>query len=376
MASSFQDTQRVGTSPDTPTRIRTVSTPEVDVIIAVHTVTRPIHRAAASALRGNEARVRVNVVAHNIDPDLIAANLGDLLDDERVRLLPFADGIPSPAGPMNHALDQATAPYFALLGSDDEFAPGALDSWLDLARSVDASMVLARIDRLTSGPDPTPPTRRGRITDLDPARDRLSYRSAPLGLVSRKQFPDLRFTEGLFSGEDLEFTAALWFTGSAFAYDRHTPGYVGHEDEGDRVTSAPRLVREDFAFLDAITTSAWFPRLTRSQRTALGVKTLRVHFFDAVLNRLDAPGDFESTRVALLEVLGTLTTVFPGAVAYLARCDRKVIDALRRGPVDTAEVRRLIGARWGGGADALLTRNPLRSLHAQAPFRTLRAMTV
>lgn len=347
---------------------------DIDVIVPVHTATRPIRRAVRSALEGTNASVRVNVVAHNIDPHVIERNLAELAQDPRVRLLPFADGIPSPSGPMNHALDEASAAFFALLGSDDEFAPGALDSWLAMARRTRSDVVLARIDRLDSGFDRTPPTRRGRTEGLDPARDRLAYRCAPLGLVSRRRFGDLRFTPGLHSGEDLEFTAALWFTGATIAYDRMTPGYVGHEDEADRVTFTARNVDEDFKFLQAIRDSDWFPGLSRAERTALGVKTVRLHFYDAVYHRLRAPGGFDSVRSDLLGVLDDIASMFPGSIRLLSRADRKVIDELRRSHSDPEVIEALIAARWSGGIQALLPRNPLLTLHSQAPFRTLRAM--
>ncbi|GAB6857050.1 glycosyltransferase family 2 protein [Microbacterium xylanilyticum] len=352
-----------------------MGTPDVDVIIAVHSATRPIRRAVASVLAGGTASVRAIVVAHNIDEEIIRRNLADLADDERVVLLHLADGIPSPAGPMNHGLDHATADYFSLLGSDDELAPGAIDRWLAIARKQHASTVLARIDRELSGPDPMPPTRRRRTADLDPVKDRLAYRCAPLGLVSRERFGDLRFTPGLHSGEDLEFTARLWFTGEHIAYARAVAGYVVHEDGTDRVTSAARPVAEDFAFLRAIEDSSWFARLGRRARRALGVKNLRLHVFDAILLRLRSPEGLAPHRDALIAVIAQIERMSPGAIALLSRADRAVFDALRAESPDPERIEQLLGSRWAGGVDALLTRNPLRSLQAQAPLRTLRAMT-
>ena len=350
--------------------------PEVDVIIAVHSASRPIHRAVTSALAGTRASVRVIVVAHNIDEAIIRTNLAELADDDRVTLLHLVDGIPSPAGPMNHGLDHATGTHFALLGSDDEFASGAIDEWLRMATQERASVVLARIDRELSGPDPMPPTRAGRTTDLVPVKDRLSYRCAPLGLVSRKRFGDLRFTPGLHSGEDLEFTARLWFTGDRIAYARRSPGYVVHEDGTDRVTAAARPVDADFAFLDAIDGAPWFTALGRRARRALGVKNLRLHLFDAILLRLRDDGGIAAHRAALLGVVDRIERMSPGSRALLSRADRAVIDALGSEHPDADEIERLLGARWAGGLDAVLTRNPLLALHSQAPYRTLRSMAV
>lgn len=349
--------------------------PDVDVIIPVHSATRPIRRAVDSVLDGAEADVRAIVVAHNIDEAVIAANLGARAEDPRVLLLHLADGIPSPAGPMNHGLDHVEAGHFSLLGSDDELAPGAVDLWLRIAREDAASVVLARIDRDVQGPDPLPPTRPGRTRNLDAVRDRLSYRCAPLGLLSREHFGALRFTPGLHSGEDLEYTARLWFTGDRIAYARSGPGYVGHEEESDRVTSAVRTVAEDFAFLDAIEESDWFERLPRRARRAFGVKNLRLHVFDAILHRLRGPGGLAAHRDALEGVIDRIERMSPGSLALLARTDRQVIDALREPQPDPDRILQLLGARWAGGLDARLPRNPLLALHPQAPYRTLRAMT-
>lgn len=351
-----------------------MSSAEVDVIIPVHSATRPIHRAVASVFAGTKARVRVIVIAHNIDPVVIRDNLREFADDSRVEMLALTDDIPSPSGPMNHGMDHATAPYFALLGSDDEFSAGAVDAWLALARETGASTVLGRIDREASGPDPLPPTRRKRIRELDAVKDRLAYRCAPLGLVSRAHFGDLRFTPELHSGEDLEFTARLWFEGEHIAYARTSPGYYGHEDEGDRVTRAARTVAEDFAFLDAIENAPWFRRLGRRQRIALGVKNLRLHFFDAVLLRLNLPEGIRAHQAPLQNVLEQIERMSPGARALLARADRDVIDAVCSPHPDRDQILQLLSGRWNGGVNALLTRNPFLSLHRQAPFRTLRSM--
>jgi len=350
-----------------------VSGYDVDVVIAVHSAERPIERAVSSVLTGTEASVQVIVVAHNIDPDVIRARLGRFADHPDVRLLNLHDGIPSPAGPMNHGLDAATAPYVSLLGSDDEFSPGAVDAWYAIASATGATTVLARIDRQLAGPDPLPPTRPGRERDLDAVKDRLAYRSAPLGLISRERFAALRFTPGLGSGEDLEFTAVLWFTGSHIAYARTSPGYYVHEDGDDRVTFAARPVADDFAFLDAIVSAPWFPTLDRAQRQALGVKTLRINVFDAILLRLQSPDGLEPHRDALQAVIARIAAVAPGSLSLLSRADRAVIDELDRPLIDAERILAHLSARWGRSPAALLPRNPLLALHRQGPYRTLRA---
>lgn len=352
-----------------------MTSPLVDVTIAVHSATRPIARAVASIVDHTTAPVRVNVVAHNIDPAVIRSNLGAYADHAAVRLLSLTDGIHSPAGPMNHGLDMSDAEFVAVMGSDDEFAPGAIDSWLAVQRESGASTVIARVLLGARGADPYPPVRRGRRTRrLSARKDRLSYRSAPLGLIARERFPGLRFTEGLPSGEDLAYSATLWFTGRHIAYDLTGPAYVVHDDAADRVTFQPRPVLDDFAFLDAIEGQPWFPRTSRADRRALAVKILRVHFFDAVLARTRVPEGIAAHRRDLLAVLDRLESAAPGATALLARADRSVIDELRRTDPDPDRILHFIDARWNYRTiAAMLPRNPLLALHAQAPLRTLYA---
>src|SRR5699024_6411935 len=109
-----------------------VNEPEVDVVVAVHTPERRVERAVLSVVL-TEAPVRVTVVCHGTPLEPIAERLGVLAEDPRVRLLPFTDGVPSPAGPFNAGLDAATAPWVSVLGSDDVLEVGAIDSWLALA---------------------------------------------------------------------------------------------------------------------------------------------------------------------------------------------------------------------------------------------------
>ncbi|MGV2983048.1 glycosyltransferase [Microbacterium sp. AGC85] len=348
--------------------------PIVDLTIAVHSATRPIARAVASVVDHTQTDVRVNVVAHNIDPGIIRANLGRYADDSRVRLLTLRDGIGSPAGPMNHGFARSDAPFLSVMGSDDELAPGAIDSWLRLQRATNAEVVLARIATPGGRIDPYPPVRNGRRTrELDGRKDRLAYRSAPVGLIDRARFGQLRFTEGLPSGEDLAYSATLWFTGSRLAYDLHGPGYVLNDDAADRVTTTPRPVAENFAFLNAIEALDWFKTCSPAVREALIVKLIRLHFFDVLRAHARAETGIVPSQADLRGVLERLEAMSPRAVRLLSRADRHVLDILRRG-VDATEFSAALDARWHYRTlRALVPRNPLLALHRQAPLRTLGA---
>lgn len=349
--------------------------PSVDLTIAVHSSTRPIARAVASVLDHTRAAVRVNVVAHNIDASVICANLGAYAEHPRVRILELHDGIHSPAGPMNHGFAHSEAPFLSVMGSDDELAPGAVDSWLALQRDSSAHVVIARIVFPDGRTDPYPPVRNGRRTrDLDPLKDRLSYRSAPVGLIDRRRFGDLRFSEGLASGEDLAYSTALWFSGATIAYDLHGPGYIINDDAGDRVTAAPRAVADDFGFLDAITALGWYADASRGEREALVVKLIRLHFFDVLRAHLVRGQGVRAQAAAFLTILERLSAMATGAVRLLSIADRRVLDAIGDPEISDGVLDDLLTARWRyRTAAALLPRNPLLVMHRQAPLRTLAA---
>lgn len=349
--------------------------PAIDVTIAVHSATRPIRRAVASVLDGTKAAVRVIVVAHNIDPAVIADNLQDLSEHPRVLLADLQDGVRSPAGPMNLGFALSSAPFISLLGSDDEFAPGALDSWLALQRRTGASTIIPKITIEGRHNNPLPPVRGGRRTQrLDAAKDRLAYRSAPLGLIDRVRFGHLRFTENIASGEDIAFTAELWFRGIDIAIDIDGPAYIAHEDGNDRVTHDLRPVHDDFAFLDALEAAPWFGSLRSRDRTALMVKILRIQFLGAVAARAGSTEQLLANQSDLRAILERCRRISPHAEALLSRVDHRIIaEALSTAP-DTDRIGILAHDRWNRRSfGALLTPNPLHSLHRQAMARVLYA---
>lgn len=345
----------------------------VDVTIAVHSEVRPVARAVASVLEHTRAPVRVNVVAHNIDPDIIRRNLGAYADHPQLRLLQLQDGIRSPSGPMNHGFASSTAPFITLMGSDDTLAPGAIDSWLALQRQTGAEWVLARILLSRGGNDAYPPVRNARRTrGLDPVRDRLAYRSAPLGLIDRRRFGELRLTEGIPSGEDLVYTLTLNFTANAVAYDLGGPAYVVHDDVEDRVTSEARPLLEDFAWLDHLERAPWFRAAGATARRAIAVKLLRMHVFDALRVRLESDEKLQQNREGFVSLVDRIAALAPGVLALLSVTDRRAFDALRSPATTAAAMRTLVAARDRyTSPTSVLPRNPLRALQAQAPIRTL-----
>ncbi|GAA1749469.1 glycosyltransferase family A protein [Agromyces humatus] len=344
--------------------------PDVDHIIAVHDPSRPIARAVGSVLDHTRCRVRVTVVCHNTDGAEVRRLLGRRGDDSRLRFIDLDDGIASPSGPFNAGLDAATASYTSIMGSDDELEPGAIDSWLRLARDVGADAVIPRV-RHAAGPFvATPPTRPWRRRRLDGVRDRLAYRSAPLGLVARARFGAMRFPPNLGSGEDVQYVAGLWFAGANIAFDRSGPAYLVHADSANRVSTHRRPMSVDTAFVGPLLESTEFSALSPRQREALVVKLLRVNVVSWVVNR-PRPDDWTGDdRTELADCASRCISAAPSSLRALSRADRDLLDAVvdPRGPLERViELGRARG-RFASAA-ALLPRRIVDSLHREAPLR-------
>jgi glycosyltransferase involved in cell wall biosynthesis len=350
-----------------------VETYTIDVVIPVHSTSRPLRRAVSSVLDNTTTRVRVMVVAHNIGLDLVEIMLGEYNGHPDLEVYTYADQISSPAGPRNFGISQSTASYLSFLDSDDELEKGALDSWLQIAQIEAASTVIAKMKTDDCAPATDPPTRPGRFLNLDPVKDRLTYRSHAFGLISRIYFENLLFTEGLESGEDLEFTNRLWFTGSRIAYDKSGPGYLSHSDASDRITNEKRSLEADFAFLEHIERSDWFLGLSKRAKRSIAIKVIRVHFFDAIAQRLITAEGIGRHRDAFLALLARIERTAPGSIALLSRPDRETLDELRKPIPDPASIQQSLKSRWFG-RKSLLPRNLLLTFHSQAPYRTLKNM--
>lgn len=345
--------------------------PVVDVVIPVHTDRRPIARATASVLSTATIATRVNVVCHNVSPTAIAAALGDWAGDPRVRLLHLQDGLASPGGPINTGLGAATGEFTALLGSDDEYEPGAIDAWVAVARRDAADVVIPPLRTSPGATTRSPPTRPFRTRNLDGVRDRLAYRTVQLGLVSRRRFGGVRMTPGLRSGEDVIQGASLWYSDARISLVRRSPGYLIHEDDpANRTSSNPKPAAESLLFLDAVLSPEFVTGLTAAQRESFGVKLLRTHLMDILGASLRAgalPADLAAVSLGAKRIV----ELAPSARGLLSRGEARVVSELL-GPADADRLTRdhavLTDYRRPSN---LVPASAARVLHREAPLRFL-----
>ncbi|WP_287903002.1 glycosyltransferase [Arthrobacter sp.] len=350
----------------------------LDMVIAVHTPDRPVGRAVASLIEGGlpvdaqePGRLRITVVCHNADPREIEEQVRPE-HRSQVRFVSHQDGIRSPAGPFNRGIAEADATWVGIMGSDDTVEPGALAAWVDVAEADGADALIAPMGHAGGGPVRTPVVRRGRHRDLDPVADRLSYRTAPLGVLRLAVVRGLglEFPTKYATGEDQSFSARLWFSGARISYGRGLPRYLVHDDAQLRVTHTPRSITEDLAFATDLVQTDWFLGLPARSREALVTKLIRVHLFGHVWLRAQA-GTWTAADAAEAAVAARiLLFAAPRAARPLSLADRALLDAVARGEERSEVMARLSEARRKfSHPRALLPRSLSQVLQREAPLR-------
>lgn len=351
--------------------------PLVDFVVAIHDPERPLERGLRTLLDQGlrpGSDLRVTVVCHNTSIEAVRGRLS-VETSGAVRFLELQDGIHSPAGPFNLGLEQATGRYFSIMGSDDLLESGALKAWVARAERESLSALIAPI-RLDDGRVVrTPPHRPLRRGPLDAVKDRLAYRSAPLGVVRRDVLDHLglRFTEGLATGEDQALCLALWFSGERIGFARGEPCYLGGDGAAQRVTLARRPIAEDLRAPALTVAGDWFATRTIRERRSIAAKILRVHVFAAAAIRGSggwAPGE----REELAGFISRLREAAPHFERPFSIADRRLADALVGAESSGADIERLaIARRRFGRPSTLLTRDPRGLFAVEGPLRFMSA---
>ncbi|MEX1078657.1 MAG: glycosyltransferase family A protein [Homoserinimonas sp.] len=348
--------------------------PKVDVIIPVHDPSRPLGRTLRSLTHtgldlGRE--VLITVVCHNISAEEIRSALPVELT-KPVNFLEFYDGLPSPAGPRTHALLNTNGQYVSFLDSDDTFEPGALDDWVARAEkhSLDAVIPPERHD--AGKKIRTPVVRPFRRGNLHPVGDRMSYRTAPLGLIRRTTIVrlDLTFGRDVRNGSDQIFALKLWFGETRIRFARGGPGYIVGADAKTRVTTQLQPLAAELKATRDLFESEWFAGLSTPARRAIAVKFVRLQLFGGIARRLETNSwTPEAERDARL-FLQLLDKVAPGYVRSLSIADVRLCDALAKSSQASTDLRRLARKRQAfGHPTTMLTRDIRALLLPDAPIR-------
>ncbi|GAA2516337.1 glycosyltransferase family 2 protein [Rarobacter incanus] len=265
--------------------------PRAQIVIAVHTPARPLRRAVSSVLAGG-GPIGVIVVAHGIDPDALSPHLAGL-DPSRIEVIRHVDGIASAAGPFNAGIAHARAEWVAVMGSDDMVEAGCYEALLrhgdGAPKPPDAILAPIRHQDGTEIPNPLP--RPGRTDGLDAVRDRVLYRTSPLGLLRRTLWQSAyRFDESLHAGIDMEPSARLWASGAQIAYPRGAPRYIIGADAASRVSMDPVPVERVMRAVLSTATAPWTRSAPAAVRRSLAVKLARIHVLGFVVARILGQG--------------------------------------------------------------------------------------
>ncbi|WP_052193576.1 glycosyltransferase [Microbacterium sp. ZOR0019] len=344
-------------------RRENAAAPTVDMIVAVHDTRRNIRRAVGSIVDVEDPTIRAFVVCHNLTRAEVEKELAPLIDARpgRIRIEVLADGIPSPSGPFNFGMAASDATYVGIMGSDDELDSDAISQWRSRAEATQADAVIAKVVR---GPlrnlVRSPPKRLWRTGTLDFARDRLSYRSAPLGLMRRDAISrlDLRLLDGARNGGDLPFVTRLWLGGKIVPASG-LAAYVEHADAPVRVTHVAKPVAEELTAIRATLDDVVVQRMGVSERTALATKMLRRNLTDSVRKRNGGSAFTVEDCAAMAEFIGRIDAFSPSARHMLSRAQARMFEELTRPEPDLAVV-----------AEHDAASNRYRTLDAILPART------
>ncbi|WP_104136335.1 glycosyltransferase [Arthrobacter sp. ZGTC131] len=354
----------------------------IEVVIPVHNLERPFMRAVRSVLDQSPELADLGV---SLGATVVLHNLGGAGDPLRpgpesdgVTWLRCDDGIGSPAGPRNLALEQSTATYLSFLDSDDYLEPGSLAAWWKAAQPTSASAVIAPLRTPEGAILPAPRIRPSKPQVLDPLKDGLAYRSVPYGLLRRSALSTIgfRYTEGLRTGEDIEPTLRLWFRSGAVCYPYGAAAYHQTDDSGaDRVTSSINPLAEEFRWVERLLSSGWLQEATLAERRTVALKILRVHGIGALVRR--GAGAAENGKALWdgaerrywEELSGRLFAFAGGALPALSRRDAELTRAAATAKDEPALHAAVERHRASGRFGDLLTVNPSAVLSRDSVLR-------
>lgn len=354
----------------------------VDVVIPVHSLSRPLGRAVDSARLGvqplSAGEYVITVVAHHLSTEQVRGMLTqEQLDHVRIIEAP-AEGATA-AAPRTAGLEHTNAKYICFLDSDDSYQPGAVGRWVKIAEKRHSDMVIPWLKHSNGRTDITPVIRPGRTSNLDPIADRLVYRASVFGLqrVETVRRLGAEFDFGTSTGEDQAFVMRLYAGAARIDYAPGEPTYVMHADATDRVSQTPSPVRAQLEPSVRILDKPWFEGAALELRRAFVVKVVRINVFEAVSAHLKAGTWSQDEAQGTREALSRLLDSVPGARGDFSKADLHVIDLLLSETQEEGQLKAGLAARRRfANPAALLTAKPAHALGSDAPLRFMAAAAV
>ena len=329
------------------------------IVIPVHDSSRPLRRAVESVLRCDAAGVIV--VAHGLS----AGDL-DLPRSDRIVLLETSEGEGLPGVAFNVGLDAATAPWVGIMGSDDWYEDGGIDAMLSRLATDHSDGILAPI-RQAQAPTSSLKPVTWRRTRLQAHRDRLFFRTAPLGLFRRElmQNPRYQMADHVVAGIDQLSSVRLWTDGLNISYHPEDPAYVVGDDARQRVTLTPRPLSVQAAMWQELWDDEGVLALPPHVKQALADKVIRVHVFDTIGARVGTRSWVLEDFAWLSGLAIRISTVVPNWAAGLSRAQTAVFESLVRGDRASTEDAWSVLKNTPGSLPA----RPQGLVHPNGPLR-------
>lgn len=349
--------------------------PVVDVVIPVHSQTRPLGRAVGSAIAATRgmrpADCGIMVVAHHIS----ARQVESMLSEEqlaRVTIVECSDPGTTPAGPRNTALERTTATFISFLDSDDTLDPGAVDRWVSIARTRGSDWVLPFQHHSDGRADMTPITRPWRSSDLSAVADRLFYRSTAFGLVrvATARAAGARFDTDVITAEEQAFILPLYAHAQRIDYAPGLPGLLMHADATDRVSRAPIPVGDQALPALRLSETEWFAQVPPALQAGFYLKFIRVNIFPFIELHVKTGSWDRAQAQAAYDSIQSLLRAAPLSKNQLSRADSRVIELLSHPDTEPARLVQALAARRRFASPAALATPQLSWLLARnAPLR-------
>ena len=356
--------------------------PLVDIVIPVHSLTRPLARAVdsavAAALPLGRERFVITVVAHHLSPEQVGGMLSEA-QREQVEIIGCPDEGITAGVPRTTALERTTATYISFMDSDDTLDPGAVSRWVGVAERHGSDLVIPGLFHTNGMTDITPLTRPGRGRNLDAVADRLVYRGSVFGLarVATVRRLGARFDRTTPTAEDLAYSMKLYVLANRIDYAAGFPTYVMRDDANDRVSRKALAVKSQMAAAVALSRQEWFAATDPALRAAYALKFIRINLFEAVEAHLRRGSWDRGEATAAAESLAVLVDHVPGAREQFSRADAEVVELLETMTTDLERLRRALAARRRYATPAaLLTPHPEWMLARNAPLRIYTAAVI
>lgn len=297
---------------------------KLQIVIAVHTTDRPIGRAVDSVLSTPQSGVIV--VAHGLKTSDLR-----LPANNRLAVIECPGGQGFPGVPFNQGIANCHAPLIGIMGSDDWFESGALSRMVQRLETDKADAVIAPLQHGRTNPLTL------RHKNLQASRDRLFYRTAPLGLFRKSILQNSRYSlsEDVHTGEDFTTSVRLWTDGHRVSYYAEDPAYVVGDDAKSRVTTSPRSLQDSLLALNQLVDRDWVRRLRPADQNSLAVKLLRVHILGSlqsmsVFSRSIAEWEYLTQTTRKIVALGS------DPLGPFSVCDRKPLEAILAADIPAA----------------------------------------